>query len=62
MTNAELVEHIDSGKLMKVHCTADNFSLVVDGQHHVINEEQACILWDALPLLAAQSSAKPAST
>lgn len=54
MTNAELLEHIASGKPMTVHLSKGSFALVVDGIHHIIDEAQACILWDALPLLASR--------
>ena len=55
MTNAELNDLIDSGRNIKVHLSKESFSLIVDGAHHIITEEQCGILWDALPILAQRS-------
>lgn len=58
MTNAELLDRIEGGNLLMVTISKDGIALIVDGIHHIINDEQAEILWNAMPLLAAQAAAK----
>jgi hypothetical protein len=58
VTNDELLAHIESGKPLKVHLTKNSFALIVEDEHHIITEEQACILWDVMPLLAGRADSQ----
>lgn len=54
MTNVELADLLTSRPWdIKVSMSKDGVYLTVDGVAHIIDETQACIIWDLMPQIAA---------
>lgn len=59
MTNAELAEILEKRpSAIKVSMSKAGIYLIVDGVSHIIDETQACIIWDLMPTLARLSSSQ----
>jgi len=54
MTNAELADLLTTRPWdIKVSMSKAGIYLTIDGVPHVIDETQACIIWDLMPTIAA---------
>ena len=54
MTNGELAEALTVRPWdLKVSMSKAGIFLTIDGVSHIITEDQACIIWDLIPTIAA---------